>query len=286
MDIGGKFAKHRDRLALYGGLLFFALLGAFLIFIAHDVIQNSVGREMMRDFGIAFLSAAVLGLTIHGWLETTVIRDVVRAAIGHVLPPELRDEVRWITSFTCIVQRCVCTLDIEDMGNGVVKLTEELDTEIKNISTKTQKVRRLFTKDDWGIPGKSSQILQYEYSIGAGPKTSFEGDAKPFPDRSIQVNMEEASLGKDEIIRTFAKGVEYKLTNDRFQEVWIYPVVRPELYLRSISPTLKCFPEFDNELIPYAIDNGRRHILPGTLMPHQKMGVRWFPQEDKTLPNN
>ena len=105
-------------------------------------------------------------------------------------------------------------------------------------------------------------------------------------DKPLQVNMEEASLGKEEIIRTFAKGVEYKLTNDRFQEVWIYPVVRPELYLRSISPTLKCFPEFDNELIPYAIDNGRRHILPGTLMPHQKMGVRWFPQEDKTLPNN
>jgi hypothetical protein len=90
-----------------GGLLFFALLGAFLIFIAHDVIENSVGREMMRDFGmdnitcivqrcvctldiedmgngvVAFLSAAILGLTIHGWLETTVIRDVVRAAIGH-----------------------------------------------------------------------------------------------------------------------------------------------------------------------------------------------------------
>jgi hypothetical protein len=210
VDIRGKFAKHCDRLALYAGCAFFAALGILFIFIAHEFIENTVGQEMVRDFGIAFLSAAVLGLTIHGWLEVTVIKDVVRAAIGHVLPPELRDEVRWITSFTCIIQRCTCTVDIEDMGDGVVKVTEELDTEIKNISTKSQKVRRLFTKDDWGIPCRRAKILQYEYNIGAGEKVAFNGDAKLFPDRSIQVNLEDASLGKGQIIRTFAKGIEYK----------------------------------------------------------------------------
>jgi hypothetical protein len=103
VDIRGKFAKHRDRLVLYAGCTFFAVLGILFIIVAREFIENPIGQEMARDFGIAFLSASVLGLTIHGWLEVTVIKDVVRAAIGHVLPPELRDEVRWITSFTCII---------------------------------------------------------------------------------------------------------------------------------------------------------------------------------------
>jgi hypothetical protein len=226
-------ARHRDRFVLYRNLLVWAILGMMLIYIAHALIEPNIWQEIVRDFGIAFLSAAVLGLTIHGWLESTVVRDVFRAAIGHVLPPELRDEVHWISSFTCIVQRCVCTIDIEDIGNGIVKITEEIDSDIKNISTKPQAIRRLFTKDDWAIPEHPSQILGYEYSIGSGPITSFRDDQKTrFPDQSVQVHLEDASLPKDETIRTFAHGVEFKRTNDRFEEVWIYPVIRPDFPIK------------------------------------------------------
>src|SRR3984893_4014275 len=207
MDISGIIARHRDRLVLYRNLLAWAIFGIILICVAHALIDPNIWQEIIRDFGIAFLSAAVLGLTIHGWLESTVVRDVFRAAIGHVLPPELRDEVHWISSFTCIMQRCVCTLDIEDMGNGVVRITEEIDNDIKNISTKPQSLQRLFTKDDWGIPEHRAQILEYNYSIGAGPITSLSADdIKPFPDSSIQVHLQNVSLPKDEIVRTFARG--------------------------------------------------------------------------------
>src|SRR5205823_2616020 len=94
-------------------------------------MEAGIWQEILRDFGIAFLSASVLGFTVHVWMESRIVRDVFRAAIGHVLPPELRDEVHWISSFTCIITRCVCDIQIDDEGNGIVKITEELDTEVK-----------------------------------------------------------------------------------------------------------------------------------------------------------
>jgi hypothetical protein len=132
--------KHRDHILLYGGLTLWGLLGAAFI-ISSTYISHGIVSEITRDIGIALLSAAVLGLTVHIWIESTVVRDVFRAAIGHVLPPELRDEVHWISSFKCISNSCVCSLEIEDLGCNVVKVTIEIERELRNITTKSQTIK-------------------------------------------------------------------------------------------------------------------------------------------------
>jgi len=278
MDIRGKLAKHRDRVSLYFGLLLSAVFGFIFIYVARSPMIPNIWQEIVRDLGIAFLSASVLGITIHGWLESTVVRDVFRAAIGHVLPPELRDEVHWISSFKCIITRCVCDVSIEDIGDGIVKLTQEVDTEMKNITTKSQIVKRLFTKDEWGTC-MESQILDYEYKIGDRETVKFSGAPERRKDKTVQIHMDNVSLPAGEIIRTFARGVEYRRNNDRFFDEWIYPVVRPELNIRSIPESIEYFAEFSHDPPISVIQNGRRHILEGTLMPHQKMGLRWFPKD-------
>jgi len=282
MSLRERWGQHRDRLVLYGGLALWGLIGAAFIVLS-TYLPHGIISEITRDIGIAFLSAAVLGLTVHIWIESTVVRDVFRAAIGHVLPEELRDEVHWISSFKCIVSRCVCDLRIEDIGDGIVKVTEELDTEMRNITTKSQLVKRLFTKDDWGIPGKHTEILQYEYTIEGEAPVSFSGTPKIFPDRSVQINMPDVLLPAGKTMRTFSRGVEFRRANDRFFEEWIYPVVRLELHIRYISDSLVYFSEFSHDPPILVIQNGRRHILEGTLMPHQKMGVRWFPKEESAI---
>jgi hypothetical protein len=89
--------------------------------------------------------------------------------------------------------------------------------------------------------------------------------------------MEDIELRAGETVRTFSKGIEYRRTNDRFEEEFIYPVVKPELNIRSVSPSIKYFREFGHDTKVDTIQFGRRYVLQGTLMPHQKMGVRWIP---------
>jgi hypothetical protein len=90
--------------------------------------------------------------------------------------------------------------------------------------------------------------------------------------------MKEASLPAGKTMRTFARGVEHRRYHDRFFEEWFYPVVKPELNIRAIPEKFTYFAEFSHDPPISVIQHGRRHILQGTLMPHQKMGLRWFPE--------
>jgi hypothetical protein len=132
-----------------------------LIFLSNRYLEGT-WLEIFNGIGVAILSAMVLGLTVHLWLERQIVTDVFRAAVGHILPPELRDEVHWISNFKCITTGCVCTLDLEDVGDGVVKVTVEIESELKNITTKPYTVKRVFTLDDWDIPGRRPEICEYE----------------------------------------------------------------------------------------------------------------------------
>jgi hypothetical protein len=275
--------RFRELFWFYLALIGSAFFGLFLIYLSTQLPWELV-KECVRDIGIAFVTAAILGVTIHIWLETNVVRDVFRAAVGHILPPELRDEVHWISSFKCLIYECRCTIDIEDIGDGVVKITEEIETEMRNITSKNQKIKRWFTKDDWGIPGKMADIQYYEYVIGSGTPVVFHGT----PERqrmTVEIHMDDANLRPSETIRTFCRGVEFKRLHDFFQEEFIYPVVRPEIRIRSCPDSLEYFPAFAHDPPVSIIQEGRTYILQGTLMPHQRMGVRWLPKTDTTAPS-
>ena len=186
-----------------------------LIVLSNRYLEGTL-LEIFNGIGIAILSAMVLGLTVHLWLERQIVTDVFRAAVGHILPPELRDEVHWISNFKCITTRCVFSLDLEDIGDGIVKVSIEIESELRNITTKPYKVKRVFTLDDWDIPGKQPEIGEYEYTIEDKPPVKFDGVPKRHPDKIIQIEMEDVELRPGEIIKTFSKGTEYRRTNDRF----------------------------------------------------------------------
>jgi len=48
--------------------------------------------HVVHDLGIAFVVAAVLGLTVDFSLKTEVAKDVFKATLGYILRPEFRDE--------------------------------------------------------------------------------------------------------------------------------------------------------------------------------------------------
>lgn len=74
MDIGGKIPRW----------LWLAALGVFGIAIL--IVTNTVSIwpglfSIVRDVGIATLSASILGLTIDRWLKSDIAKDVFNATI-------------------------------------------------------------------------------------------------------------------------------------------------------------------------------------------------------------
>jgi hypothetical protein len=67
MRLRDQLDKHRDHILLYGGLTLWGLLGAVFI-ISSTYISHGIVSEITKDIGIALLSAAVLGLTVHIWI--------------------------------------------------------------------------------------------------------------------------------------------------------------------------------------------------------------------------
>src|SRR5262245_31456273 len=86
----------RQRPREYGRyiLMGFALLiGALLILVAGFLEHWPFWKSGVEHLGTAIFIAAVLGLTIHIWLEKQITEDVFRAAMGYELPSELREEI-------------------------------------------------------------------------------------------------------------------------------------------------------------------------------------------------
>jgi len=268
----------REERNLYLSLAVMVLVAVGLLILSNSA-QPPLLQEATHDLGIALLSAAILATTIDIWVTTKIVRDVFRAAVGHILPPELRDEVHWISNFKCITHHCECNFDIEDIGSGVVKLTLEYDTELSNITSTTQNVERLFTIDDWGIPLKSAEILEYEYTKGNESPVRFTGAPERRASGELVINLEKISLRPNERVRTFIKAQQYLHENDVFHEEWLYPVRKPEINIRSISESLNYSAGFAHDPPVTVLQLGRRYILQGTLMPHQTLRLRWWPKK-------
>src|ERR1700720_298474 len=56
--------------------------------------------------------------------------------------------------------------------------------------------KRVFTLDDWGIPEKRPEIIEYEYTVGDKEPVKFEGTPQAYPDKSIQIHMEDESCAR------------------------------------------------------------------------------------------
>jgi hypothetical protein len=87
-------------------LLALLVMGTALIFIPH-FWEWTWDYGIAPEIGVAFLVAAILGLTIDRWLKAELRTDAFLAAIGHVLAPEFRAEVSRIIGYKLVCERRV-----------------------------------------------------------------------------------------------------------------------------------------------------------------------------------
>jgi hypothetical protein len=263
----------RDELILWIVLGLAFLLGMALIIPPH-IWRWEWDLGILHDIGIAFVVASILGFTIDRFLQQRFAKDVFQAAVGYILPPELRQEVHWITSFEFLATS-LHRVTIVDLADGTVKISTDVERELENITSTPKKIRPRVDVDDWG-KGSLSEILICEITTSEGitlqsPRTEDKG-------HYLHAETEEVLVHPEERIRVFCRFVEYKTTNDLVTFGLSYPSKNPEIDV-TVSPSLEFEADFGHHGEKITMHSGSRRMLRGTFLPHHILSVRWWPKQ-------
>jgi hypothetical protein len=142
MKLGGKLPG-------WAALALFLLLGLALIFVPR-VLEWQWDRGIISEIGVACLVASILGFTIDRWMRAELRKDVFLASIGHLLPSEFRAEVSRIIGYKLICERHRLLIKIENIGNGVVRVTSATERLIRNRSAYPEQMNNMLHIDEWG----------------------------------------------------------------------------------------------------------------------------------------
>ena len=69
--------------------------------------------------GVAFVIAAVLGLTVDWALKAELARDVFQAAFNYVLPDELKEEVQRVINYKFLCRKHYGLIEVTPAGSDL-----------------------------------------------------------------------------------------------------------------------------------------------------------------------
>ena len=274
MDIRGKLPR-------WFVLLLLVLFGGLFVWLP-NYFYWAWDHGLVSGFGHALLIGAVLGFTIERWFREDFAKNVFYAALGELIRPEFRDEMRWLTSFKWLAVKSSCHVKLEDLGDGIVKITLTIDRELENISSGVEKIHGGLGVDEWGIPGRPSYVEVCRIQKVGGSVLE-SGDKIKVEPAHFDVVTADVAVDPGEKIKAYSRSVEFKHTNDVYVLALGNPTKDPEVEL-EISATLVAEAGFshrgkmETEAVPH------RKTLRGTYLPSQVMVVRWWPKPKREKP--
>lgn len=133
--------------------------------------------------------------------------DAFLAAIGHILPPEFREEVSRIIGYKLICERHNLIIEIALAGNNTVKVTSAVERTIRNKSTYPHKMKNFISADEWGYAAGRSEIIDCVMEIGGEVVGSSEPVVGAY---HIQKQTDERTLGSQQIQSFAPNGLNIK----------------------------------------------------------------------------
>ena len=270
--------KFGGKLPPWAVLFLFLVLGAALVFFPHFLEwQRDYG--ITSEIGIAFLVASILGFTIHRWMSAELRRDVFLASVGHVLAPEFRAEVTRIIGYKLICEKHLLLINIDNVGNGVVRITTAVERTIRNRSAYPEKINNITHIDEWGHQqiGRA-EIVECILEIEGAP---IDAEEPKINEYSVYRATAEKTLKPDQVANLGSKYIEYKPVNDDLHYSFAWPTINPEIEVH-VPDDLDCIynfgtPDENAESVVLSKYTPRKQLI-GTYFPHQSMRVRWWPK--------
>ena len=261
---------------LWMTLIGFALFGIALILL--PVLNEwSWDRGVVKEFGVAFLIAAILGGSIHVYLERDIAKDAFEGAIGYVLPPDVKEAVRFLSGLEWFAEEFSIIMKIERVDGDLVKATVKIRKFLRNITNISLPIKSTIHIDDWGHKEKSN-ILECELQSGSGVTKRFDSEKIKYENMTVYAETEEVQIRPRETVTLLATAVEFKHLNDDLHFAMPYASKSPEIYV-EITDDFEHHAGFSATIPSERHPHTYKYVLKGFCLPWQRAVVRWWPKE-------
>ena len=197
-------------LATRAGLLAIGLVGLIFIVVTEVPTARAYGWDhtlatVIGHIGIALVVASVLGLTVDWTIRAGLVSDAVHAALGYLLPEQLKPELAWLYDQKIMVQQTYDVRLEHSPEDNTVRFCGRYHRRFRNVSETRTKVSIGGGSDEWfhpkgetiidaceyrrirnGEPGPTEQITLKRGALGIGYEV---GDVSIDPDEIIDLTM-------------------------------------------------------------------------------------------------
>jgi hypothetical protein len=148
------------------GLVF--VIGALIVWASHHWFSET-SKEITQEIGVAFMVAAILGLTIDQASKNELIRNGFLAAFQYAFPAPLQKEILRIATYRLICERHHWLVRIEKIDDECVGVSCETNRKVRNIGSSAVKLGPRIHIDEWGFVQEASKILECKMEVERGP---------------------------------------------------------------------------------------------------------------------
>lgn len=257
-----------------------SLLGVIIILVAYILLTEGKGDwQLLHDIGVGFLVAGILGITVDQVLRRQLAKEAFVASIGYILPDELKEEMKWIyeAHILCIEHIQTCKLTAIDDDTCILNVRTQ--RRFINVSG----IRSLVEKcgvgiDEWFHKTGSSRILSFGY-IKGDDKWDAKDESIKKTDCGWEIKGVPAIyLGASDELIVWSEVEEIKRTNDANYWAFEYPTRNPQVTIDAYKG-IKTKVQFGYRL-PAEQLGLNAYRLSGTLLPHQRIEIRWWREAD------
>jgi hypothetical protein len=254
-------------------LLLLVLLGAFGV-----GLFDPRGRwpiVFLEHISMAFAVAGVLGLVIELTLQRDLAKNAFKAAIGYLLPEQLRGELEWIYNQSILCSEMESTINIEHrQQEGLALIKMRVHRTLWNVSNSTAEVNVSGGMDEWFFEGHPSKCIE------AGYKLHEDGVRKPLEcadsDDGIGWKAPTVRLPPNKKLDFWVEIEECRRENDLLVLTYRYPIENPRITILcpdTLVPTVT----FDHrsKYDPQTQTARNTYQLRAMLLPHQDIRVKW-----------
>lgn len=229
---------------------------------------------LVRDIGLALVVAFVLGVAVDWRLKQGIVTDVVRSALGYVLPEAIRTELLWVTEQHLLDTEYRRAYDLTIADSEWLRLAESVHYNVTNQGRSPERFTLTFAIDEWGTPvGQSS--LHARVHRPDGTVELAEGTQLGWHVRAEMVQ----ELQPGATLLVSAEYVSYRRHSDRETLIFVRPTVSPEVTVTVPDGfTWDLSGQYRTPLQTVA-PNVKR--LAGTCLPFQGLSLRWWPESER-----
>jgi len=257
-------------------MMFGVLLIGIIILLVYYIckLEQHGDWQLIHDIGIAFIVAAILGVGIDQILRRQLAEDAFKASIGYLLPNELKGEMEWIydTHILCVEHNQIC--ELRQVDNDTCIIHVHTLRKFRNISSSNEHLPLGVAVDEWFRKTDASKIIAFGYTK-LGVKNDIFETLKST--HSLSVKEQKIPLAPEEEVTLWHEIEEVKHMNDAQDWIFAYPTLNPTVIVKAFEG-ISIDVGFGYRSAAQELTKGT-YRLKGTLLPNQRIEMRWWEKE-------